>query len=143
MPASLIELPSLHGLSLLVVDDDNDALEVLHAFLQACGAVVFASPTVTGALAYVETARKLDAVIPDIAMPGIDGVEFTQKLRHDPKGKKVPTIALTGFYEDHAHTNLFDGFVKKPVNPDKLASTITSLVRRTERPHGPDPDCGR
>jgi CheY-like chemotaxis protein len=98
MPASPLELPSLHGLSLLVVDDDIDALEALHAFLQACGAVVFASPTVTGALAHVETVRKLDAVITDIAMPGIDGVEFTQKLRHHPKGYKLPIIALTGFY---------------------------------------------
>lgn len=112
-----------------MVDDDIEALDVLHAFVQACGAVAFASPTVTGALAYVDTATKLDAVITDIAMPGTDGVEFTQKLRHHPKGHKLPIIALTGFYDDYAHTELFDGFVKKPVNLDKLASTITSLTR--------------
>jgi CheY-like chemotaxis protein len=137
-----LNLPNLHGLHLMVVDDDMDALNILVTFLQACGAFVFATATVSGALSYIETARrKMDAVVTDIAMPGTDGVELSQKLRSHPKQPTLPIIALTGFYEDYPNTEVFDAFLKKPVDLDKLASTITSLTRPRET-NGPDPDRG-
>jgi CheY-like chemotaxis protein len=142
-PKPPLKLPNLHGLHLLVVDDDMDALDILVTFLQACGAFVFAAATVSGALSYIETARrKVDAVVTDIAMPGTDGVEFAQKLRGHPKSGTLPIIALTGFYEDYPNTDVFDAYLKKPVNLDKLASTITSLARSRET-NGPDSHRGR
>jgi hypothetical protein len=39
-------------------------------------------------------------------------------------------MALTGFYEDHPHTQEFDAYLKKPVNLDKLCATIKSLTAR-------------
>jgi len=129
-PPPPLKLPNLAGLRVLVVDDDMDTLEILVTFLKACGAFVFASATVSGALAYVDMAPKLDAVITDIAMPGIDGIELTRKLRSNPMRNALPVVALTGFYEDYPNTELFDAFLKKPVNLDVLASSIASLTRR-------------
>jgi CheY-like chemotaxis protein len=129
-PPPPLKLPNLAGLTLLVVDDDPDSVEILAIFLKACGASVLAALTVSGALLYVTEARKLDAVVTDIAMPGMDGVELARKLRADPMRNRLPIIAVTGFYEDYLNREQFDAFLKKPVDLDKLASTIASLAPR-------------
>jgi CheY-like chemotaxis protein len=63
-------------------------------------------------------------------MPGMDGVELARKLRADPMRNRLPIIAVTGFYEDYLNREQFDAFLKKPVDLDKLASTIASLAPR-------------
>jgi CheY-like chemotaxis protein len=125
-----IRLPNLAGLSLLVVDDDPDSVEILVTFLKACGASVLVALTVSGALTYANEARRLDAVVTDIAMPRIDAVERARKLRSNPIRERFPIIALTGYYEDYPNPGVFDALLKKPVDLDKLASTIATLARR-------------
>ena len=121
-------LPNLTGLTLLVVHDDIDIAQTLASFLRRCGAAVLAAVTVAGAL---DEARKLDAVVADIAMPGIDPVELARKLRRNPTRNGLPIIGLTGHYTDHPSRQAFDPLVRKPVDLDDLASTIASLTRRT------------
>lgn len=129
-PPRPLRVPNLAGLRLLVVDDDPDSVGILVTFLNACGAYVLAAVTVTGALVYIDEARKLDAVVTDIAMPGIDGVELARKLRSNPMRDRLPVIAITGFYEDYPTAQDFDAFLTKPVDLEKLASTIASLTGR-------------
>jgi CheY-like chemotaxis protein len=124
-------LPNLTGLTLLVVHDDIDIAQTLASFLRTCGAAVLAAVTVAGALAYVDEARKLDAVVADIAMAGIDAVELARKLRRNPTRNGLPIIGLTGHYTDHPSRQAFDAVVRKPVDLDDVASTIASLTRRT------------
>ncbi len=105
-------IPSLAGLTILVVDDDPDTVEILVIFLKTCGTSGIAAMTATGALTYADEARKLDAVVTDIAMPGIDGVELAQKLRSNPLRSRLPVIALTGFYEDYPNQKYSTHFSK-------------------------------
>src|SRR5438874_810665 len=98
-----LNLPDLRGLTLLVVDDDADTVEVLSTFLTACGAHTLFARSALGGLAYLDTTPRLDAVITDLSMPGMDGVEFVSKIRRHPlpSRRTVPVIALTGFEESY------------------------------------------
>src|SRR4051812_10075391 len=68
--------PDLSGLTILVVDDDYDSLELLAVYVSVCGGRPLPARTAYAALAYVDTAPQLDAMITDLKMPGIDGVEL-------------------------------------------------------------------
>jgi len=86
--------------------------------------------TASGALAYIDRAPKLDAVVTDLAMPQMDGIELLKKVRAHPQRHTLPVIALTGFYEDYAGAEGFEAFLRKPVDLDLLCSAITALVER-------------
>jgi diguanylate cyclase len=126
------DLPDLSGLTLLVVDDNADALDMLAIFLRACGSHVLEARGALAALAYVGTQDRIDAVISDLSMPAMDGVEFVQRLRDHPKGRSIPAIALTGFYEQYMNPTAagFNAFLRKPVDLDKLCSTIRFVTMR-------------
>ena len=126
------KLPDLSGLSVLLVDDDEDAIEVLTTMMTACGAeVVFARSAPEG-LAHLDTTPHLDVVITDISMPRIDGYEFTRKIREhsSPVHRALPVIALTGFHQTYVITETFDAFLQKPVDLDRLCAVIKILLAR-------------
>jgi CheY-like chemotaxis protein len=128
-----LKLPDLSRLTLLVVDDNHDSVEVLAAFLRACGAHVLQARTGYGALAYVDTAPKLDAIVTDLAMPEMDGLGLLNRVRAHPQRSQLPVIALTGHYEDYANADGFAAFLKKPVDFDQLCGAIMALVDRRHR----------
>src|SRR6266566_1017062 len=125
-------LPDLRGLTLLVVDDDVDAVDVLSMYLRACGAAILTAHTASGGLVYIDAAPKLDAVITDLSMPRMDGVEFVRKIRQHPSPLRrgVPVIALTGFEERYMQTQEFDAYLRKPVDLDTLCRAIQSVIGR-------------
>jgi len=125
-----LNLPNLARLTVLVVDDNNDSVDMLAAFLHACGAKVLKARTSFRALSYVHTTPRLDAIVTDLAMPGMSGVDLLQRVRAHPRRSRLPVIALTGYYEDYAQAQGFDAFLRKPVNFDELCSTINRLIRR-------------
>lgn len=112
------------------MDDNDDALDMLTTFLRACGAHVLAARGALTALSYVETEARIDAIISDLSMPAMDGVELVRRLRDHPKGRSIPAIALTGFHEQYMDpTNAgFNAFLRKPVNLDGLCSTIRNVI---------------
>jgi CheY-like chemotaxis protein len=103
---------------------------MLATYLRACGSYVLAARGALSALSYVETQTRIDAVITDVSMPAIDGVEFVQRLRAHPKGRSIPTVALTGFYEQYRDTAGagFNAFLRKPVNLEALCTTIRNVI---------------
>jgi CheY-like chemotaxis protein len=114
--------PDLRGLTLLVVDDNADAADVLSTYLRACGATVFVSHTAAGALAYIDAAPRLDAVITDLSMPLVDGVELLHTIRRHPVSSRhqLPVVAVTAFDASHLPTQDFDAYIRKPYDPDAL-----------------------
>jgi len=139
-PSSSSQLPDLSGLTVLVVDDDEDAIEVLTTMMTACGADVIFARSAPEGLAKLDTRSHLDVVITDISMPGSDGYDFTRKIRghSSPVHRAVPVIALTGFHQTYVITETFDAFLQKPVDLDRLGAVIKILLARrrssSERP---------
>ena len=123
-----LDLPDLSRLTLLAVDDNADALDVLGTILKACGADVLEARDGWDALAYVDTTPGLDAIITDLSMPGMDGVELARKVREQPSRRGLPMIALTGFPERHLDTSAFDAFLKKPFEVDELCRIVDALT---------------
>jgi CheY-like chemotaxis protein len=131
MERKMLKLPDLSGLTVLVVDDDEAAIEVVSSFLTACAARVLRARNAWDGLAYIESEPKLDVVVTDLSMPKMDGVQFTQKIR---ERRAVPVIALTAFHQTYVSTENFDAFLEKGVNLDKLSTVITMLLERRPLP---------
>lgn len=126
-------LPSLHGLSVLVVDDEPDAVEMMAAALEACGASVVSAVSVRDALETLERGG-VDLLLSDIAMPGEDGCELIRSIRSMPSIQlaTLPAAAVTAHArDDERERALAAGFqmhLSKPVQPAVLARAVASLA---------------
>jgi CheY-like chemotaxis protein len=131
--------PQLSGLEVLVVEDEADARDLIRTVLEQLGAGVITAATAEEALAALDE-RRMDVLLSDIEMPGIDGYELMRRVRDRPadRGGRIPAAALTAYArpEDRAAA-LRAGFqlhVAKPVQPAELAAVVSSLAGR--RPKG-------
>ena len=126
-------MPSLHGLSVLVVDDEPDALEMMTAALEACGASVVPASSAREALVVLEHVD-VDLLLSDIAMPGEDGCELIRSIRAMPSNRlaTLPAAAVTAHArEDERQRALAAGFLmhlSKPVQPAALARAVAALA---------------
>jgi PAS domain S-box-containing protein len=136
----------LAGVRALVVDDEDDARELLKSALENYGADVIAVSSAAEAYELItETPppERPDVMVADIGMPEEDGYSLIRRLREweDAHGAYTPAVALTAYgrVEDRVSA-LKAGFqmhVAKPVDPDELAIVILSFVKpqnRGERP---------
>ena len=125
-----LNLPNLSGLTLVVVDDNDDSLDMLDTFLTQCGAEVKAARNVDTALSLIDTEPSIDAVVSDLSMPGRDGLDLIRQLRRHTTRANLPAIALTGFPEHYADARRagYDVFLQKPVDFDKLCSAIQTAI---------------
>lgn len=126
--------PQLKDISVLIVDDEKDARELLTAILEQCGAVVYQAANITEAIQQLEK-NNPDILVSDIGMPDKDGFELIKQVREKEnleKGKRIPAVALTAYarVEDRMRT-LSAGFqmhVSKPVEPAELVAVIANLT---------------
>jgi two-component system response regulator MprA len=124
--------------AVLVVDDDAPIRRMLERSLGAEGYDVCA--VADGGLALAQVERSLpDVVVLDVAMPGMDGLAVTRRLR--AKGVVVPILLLTArdaLAERVAGLDAgADDYLVKPFEIDELTARIRALLRRN---HAPDPD---
>lgn len=117
----------------LVVDDYADAREMYAAWLQVSGYRVAQAGTVTEALALAQQEPPA-AVLMDLSMPGIDGLEATRRMKADPRTAHVPILAITGHVEsrvaDDAAAAGCDGFIVKPSPAPDVVRVIADLIAR-------------
>ena len=119
----------LHGVRVLVVDDDADGLELARVILARAGADVRACGSSASARD-VLAGWPADVLVVDIEMPGEDGYAFVQSLRDC--GASAPVIALTAYgrAEDRRRA-LASGFtmhLTKPVDPAALTSVVAAVA---------------
>jgi signal transduction histidine kinase len=115
----------LGGVSVLVVDDERDSLELLRLVLEGAGASV---TTVTNAREALDARGPFDVIISDIGMPEVDGYTFMRRLRSRDGDARVPAIALTAYARvEDAERALRAGFqqhLAKPVDASKLLEIV-------------------
>jgi PAS domain S-box-containing protein len=132
-------LPRLDGLRVLVVDDHDDARELIRTVLDQCGADVAVAGSAEEALQALER-RRVDVLISDLAMPGSDGFELIRRVRAREQaagGATLPAVALTAYAGtvDRARALAagFQAHASKPIAPDELAALVDSLARNAGR----------
>jgi CheY-like chemotaxis protein len=128
----------LDGVHVLVVDDEQDARELLTTILTQSGAVVTAASGVADALDKLKQAKP-NLLLSDIEMANEDGYSLIRKVRalEEGIGRSIPAIALTA----HARSSdrlraLADGFqmhIPKPVEPAELVLAIANLTNKRRR----------
>jgi CheY-like chemotaxis protein len=125
--------PLLGGLAVLVVDDEEDAREIITQVLQDHGATVTTAATASEALRALATARP-DVIISDIGMPEMDGYAFIRKVRTLPtiREARTPAVAVTAYArKEDAQRAFAAGFqmhVSKPVDPTQLVTLVANLA---------------
>jgi len=134
-------LPSLAGVSVMLIDDQQEARESLSALLHQAGAEVVACASAQAALECLEqlgATRRPHALICDIAMPGEDGYRTLRRIRdwerrHCLRGDtRLPAIALTAFAQTEDRMRALAGGFQvhfaKPVVPGELLMVLAHIV---------------
>lgn len=126
----------LSGVKVVVVDDEQDARDLLTRLLSECSARVLTAATAGEAMKLIELEAP-DILLSDIGMPHVDGYGLLKMVRalENNGGKKIPAIALTAFAraEDRIRA-LRAGFVAhvaKPVEPSELLATVAAFSGRS------------
>jgi PAS domain S-box-containing protein len=131
-------LGDLHGVRVLAVDDEEDALALLRLVLETAGAEVTAIASSTAALQRIEAVAPHVLVV-DLGMPEMDGFEFIARVRAsgNPDIRDLPAAALTAFARSEDRTKAlrsgFEMHLAKPVDPGELVASIATLVRRIRK----------
>jgi len=124
-------LPASAALRAMVVDDNEDAADMLAMFLEIHGHQVLTEDdparVVERALAF-----KPHVCLLDIGLPGMDGYELARRLRATPGLDGVVLIAVTGYGDEQAKqqatTAGFDHHFVKPIDPASLVALVATLA---------------
>ena len=127
-------LRSLEGLSVLIVDDNQNMRRLLHTLLRAAR-ITAINEAASGkeALAILVNFRP-DIIITDLAMKPLNGIDFVRLLRADraSPAPDVPVIMLTGYSEEamvvKARVAGVNDFIVKPVSANVLRERIERIV---------------
>ena len=132
-PAVQAKTPSLDvasGRSILIVEDNDDARQMLQAILSFDGHQVRAARDGNTGLA-LAAEKSPDLALIDIALPDMDGYEVARRLRMSKGERRIHLIAISGFGQardqGRAYEAGFDAYLVKPVVPERLKQAIAGL----------------
>ena len=112
---------------MLLVEDDYDTREMYSFYLSYSGLHVTEARTGRGGLERAREERP-DVVVTDIAMPEMDGLELSRRLRAEGPTHDVPIIAVSGQASDRARQAGADIVLEKPCQPDHLLRAIEYVL---------------
>ncbi len=118
---------------LLIVDDDKNIRRFLYAVLTHAGYKVFAAQCTEEALEIMEEA-KIDLIVLDIMMPGMDGYAFSELLRDCNNTIPILMLSAKQFPQDIKKGFLSgtDDYMTKPVDEEEMLLRIKALLRRSK-----------
>ncbi|NJK42053.1 MAG: response regulator transcription factor [Acaryochloridaceae cyanobacterium SU_2_1] len=124
---------------LLLVDDEPGLREAVQAYLEESGFTVDVASNAKAGWDILQE-RSPDLVISDIMMPEVDGYQFLQQMREDPRFSRLPIVFLTarGMTKDRieGYNAGVDAYLSKPFDPDELVAIVTNLVARQQAKDG-------
>jgi signal transduction histidine kinase/ActR/RegA family two-component response regulator len=131
----------LRGAHILLVEDNAVNTLVAQATLAHWGAEVCVAAHGVEALAAVRRAAvPFDAVLMDLQMPVMSGIDATIELRREHDADALPIIALTAdvlvSQRDKALSHGMNDFLAKPIDPDRLVSVLSHWVGRARSVRG-------
>ncbi len=130
--------PSLHGVRVLVVDDESDSRELERVVLERCGAEVRTAASVAEALAEID-AWVPDVLLSDVGMPGDDGYALVARVRASAREpvRRIPAVAVTAYATAADRQRLVDAgyqlHLAKPIDARALTGAVADLARSRAR----------
>ena len=122
---------------ILAVDDEADILLIIGVILRSCGHEVLEATTGEMALEILERERP-DAMLLDMRMPGLNGLEVLERLRDTRRITWLPVIMVSAYSNqstwDRARELGCKGFVTKPFFPDQLIGVLEEVLRAGSNP---------
>lgn len=125
-----VALPNLSGIEILLAEDNDINALIVTRHLEKCGAHIVRAEDGSVALAKLNTpGQRFDAVILDIRMPGLDGLEVARRIRAAEAAAGTGSRRLIGISADAfgaaaAHAAGVDAFLTKPVDVVRLARIL-------------------
>ncbi len=117
---------------ILIADDDRSTLKILEAILMDAGYAVIQASDGKKALRLARSELP-DAVVLDITMPVMDGIDVGLMLKSDPQTSRIPVIFLSsrvgGEFREGMDSLLSANFLPKPVEKDVLLREIMHLLQ--------------
>jgi two-component system, OmpR family, response regulator MtrA len=115
----------------VVADDDEDILMLVRATLIAGGYEVAVARNGVAALALLQE-RRPAAVVLDIAMPELDGLEVLSRLRADPATADLPVVLLSARAQESDVAGGYElgasKYIRKPFSPRELKAAVDELT---------------
>ncbi|MEK7340905.1 MAG: response regulator [Candidatus Binatota bacterium] len=119
-------------ITILIVEDHIDSLEVLTIQLKAMGYEVIEATTGEEG---IEKAQALhpEIILMDLGLPGINGIEAAHRLKKNPETANIPVIAHTAWPEEAFRSEGekagISDFLTKPTSPYRFKTTIEKCLR--------------
>ena len=121
-------------MQLLIVDDQEQILSVLGDFLEDCGHDVVKASDGAEAMKMLGETDRIEAILSDIRMPKMNGIDFLKGVRLRHPG--IPVVLMTGHGDESiATTALQEGafnYLKKPVRLEDLMSCVSRIEERSQ-----------
>jgi CheY-like chemotaxis protein len=122
-PAPVAEVETPRGSTILLIDDDNAVREVTRAILHELGYKVLEAGSGGAALDLIEREPKIDLMIADFAMPGMNGAEVARLAQ--AKRPTLPVLFVTGFADRTALTGIGEAqIISKPYIDNELVHKV-------------------
>lgn len=117
---------------ILIVDDDPDVRGAMHRFVERAGFQTDSVPTAEEAIDLLAE-KPMDIVVTDIILPGLNGLELTDRIKSD---HDVDVIVMTGYSSDYSYEEAVNkgasDFVFKPVRFEELLLRIRRVLRERQ-----------
>ncbi len=122
----------LQEITVLVVEDNVSNFVLIARLLGYLGIHCEWKTSGYEVVEYADLLPKLDLILMDIRLPYEDGYEALKKIRSSLKLSKIPVIAVTAESSmeqmQKAHAAGFDGFIGKPIDPDRFTTQIQQIL---------------
>jgi len=123
-------------MTILLVDDKPEGLELLNDFLEKNGYQTLCAANGREALEFLPV-YPVDLIISDILMPEMDGYHLCQTIKTDPRWASIPFIFYSATFTSR-QDEIFalklgaSKFIRKPMNPDTFLGVIQDILRSRE-----------
>jgi CheY-like chemotaxis protein len=115
----------------LLIEDNLMNMELATDLLEAADFQVLKTGRADEGIA-MAVAEQPDIILMDIALPGMDGLEATRRIKQDARTARIPIVALTASAmrgdDDRARSAGCCGYIAKPIDTRRFAKTVVEFM---------------